>query len=121
MKFLKNKMTSPKGMDELFWGKDMEDVFDWTNKLQMDKEVQELDEEKLFKIAKLNLRRKAQDQYHQLDHIPYDQATLQALINHKYGIYDEDELRLKMDAMREEPRQRVQLYYDRLERLFVKG
>jgi hypothetical protein len=52
-------MTSPKGMDELFWGKDMEDVFDWTKKLQMVKEVQELDEKKLFKIAKHNLRRKA--------------------------------------------------------------
>jgi len=28
IKFSKNRMTSPKGMDELFWGKDMEDVFD---------------------------------------------------------------------------------------------
>ncbi len=52
-------MISPKRMDELFWGKDTEDVFDWTKKLQMAKEVQELDEEKLFKITKLNLRRKA--------------------------------------------------------------
>ncbi len=59
IKFSENKMISPKRMDELFWGKDTEDVFDWTKKLQMAKEVQELDEEKLFKITKLNLRRKA--------------------------------------------------------------
>jgi len=26
-----------------------------------------------------------------------------------------------MDAMRQEPRQKVQLYYDKLDRLFVKG
>jgi hypothetical protein len=29
-------MTNPKGMDKLFWGKDMEDVFDLIDqKLQM--------------------------------------------------------------------------------------
>jgi hypothetical protein len=53
-------MTNPKGMDELFWGKDMEDIFDWTKQLRMVTKVQELDEEKLFKIAKLNLKGKAQ-------------------------------------------------------------
>lgn len=57
-------MTSPKGMDELFWGKDMQDVFDWIEKIQMAKEVQELDEDKLFKIVKVNLRGKAQDCYY---------------------------------------------------------
>jgi hypothetical protein len=25
---LSNRMTSPKGVDELFWGKDMEKIFD---------------------------------------------------------------------------------------------
>lgn len=34
MKFLENKMTSPKGMNEIFWGKDMEDVFNSIKKLQ---------------------------------------------------------------------------------------
>lgn len=52
-------MTSPKGMDELFWGKDMEDDFDWTKRLQMVIKVRELDEDKLFKIAKFNLKGKA--------------------------------------------------------------
>lgn len=54
----KSRMTSPKGMDKAFWGKDMEDVFDWTKRLWMVIEVWELDEEKLFKITKFNLRGK---------------------------------------------------------------
>jgi hypothetical protein len=61
-------------------------------------EVQKLDEEKLFKIAKFNLRGKAWDWYHWIDLAPYDWATLQALLHQKYGVYDEDELRLKMDV-----------------------
>jgi len=54
-------MISPKGMDELFWDKDMEDVFDWTKRLQMATKVRELDEDKFFKIAKLNLKGKARN------------------------------------------------------------
>ncbi len=48
-------------MDELFWGKDLEDVFDWAKRLQATIEVWEYDEEELFKIAKLNLQRKVKD------------------------------------------------------------
>jgi hypothetical protein len=39
----------------------MEDIFDWTKKLHMVVEVKELNEDKLFKIAKLNLKGKARD------------------------------------------------------------
>jgi len=39
----------------------MEDVFDWTKRLQMDVEVKKLEENKLFKIAMFNLKSKAQD------------------------------------------------------------
>jgi hypothetical protein len=39
----------------------------------------------------------------------------------KYGVYDGEELRVKMDAIKQKPRQRVQLYHDKLEHLFVKG
>ncbi len=59
IKFSQNGMTSFKGMDELFWGKDMEDVFDWIKRMWMATKVWELDEEKLFKIVKLNLKGKA--------------------------------------------------------------
>jgi hypothetical protein len=39
----------------------------------------------------------------------------------KYGVHDGEELRVKMDVMKQEPKQQVQSYYDRLEHLFVKG
>ncbi len=39
----------------------------------------------------------------------------------KYNMYDEKYLKVKMDAIRQEPRYHVQNYYDRLECLFVKG
>jgi hypothetical protein len=52
-------MISPKRMDELFWGKGMEDIFDWTKRLQTIVEVKELDGNKLFKIAKFDLKGKA--------------------------------------------------------------
>jgi hypothetical protein len=54
-------MTSPKGLDKLFWGKDMEDTFDLTKRFQMAIKVKELDENKLFKIAKFNLKGKVWD------------------------------------------------------------
>lgn len=44
-------------MDKFFWGKDMEEVFDWTKRFQMVAKVSELNEDKFFKIAKLNLKR----------------------------------------------------------------
>ncbi len=42
-------------MDKLFWGREQEDVTDWAERLTMAAEVQDLNADKLFKIAKLNL------------------------------------------------------------------
>ncbi len=52
-------MTSPQGMDELFWGREYEDVNGWAERLTMATEVRVLNADKLFKIAKLNLKGKA--------------------------------------------------------------
>jgi hypothetical protein len=49
-------MTSPQGLDDLFWGRECEDVIDWAERLTMAAEVRDLTPDKLFKIAKLNLR-----------------------------------------------------------------
>ncbi len=65
-------MNSPKGMDEFFWGKDLEDVFNWVERFQMVVEVQEYDEDKLFKIARINLHNKTKDQYRILNLAPLD-------------------------------------------------
>jgi hypothetical protein len=48
-------MTSLRGMDEFFWGKEFEDVHDWVERLKMATEVRGIDEQKLFEIGKLNL------------------------------------------------------------------
>jgi hypothetical protein len=44
-------MTSPQGMDELFWGKNHYDGNDWAERLIMAAEVRDLNVDKLFKIA----------------------------------------------------------------------
>jgi len=48
-------MTSPQGMDELLWGHNHENVSDWAERLSMAVKVCDLNADKLFKIAKLNL------------------------------------------------------------------
>ncbi len=42
-------------MDELFCGKEFENILDWTKRLEMASEVRGYDEMKLCKIVKLNL------------------------------------------------------------------
>jgi len=58
---LLSRMTSPQGVDDLFWGRDCEDITDWTERLTMAAEVRDLTRDKLFKIAKLNLRGRAKE------------------------------------------------------------
>jgi hypothetical protein len=53
-------------MDELFWGCDHDDVNDWAERLTMAAEVRDLTADKLFKIAKLNLRGRAKEWYRRL-------------------------------------------------------
>lgn len=50
-----------------------------------------------------------------------DWKALQVLLHLKYGVYDEDELKMKMDIVRQKPKEKVQLYYVMLEKPFVKG
>jgi hypothetical protein len=40
---------------------------------------------------------------------------------HKYGNVDADDIRMKMDAIKQEPIKRVQRYFKRLDRLFQRG
>jgi hypothetical protein len=39
----------------------------------------------------------------------------------KYGNIDADDIRMKMDAIKQEPRERVQKYFERVDKLFRKG
>jgi hypothetical protein len=59
-------MTSPLGVDELFWGRDHEDVNDWAQCLILAIEVRDLNDDKLLKIAKLNLHDRAKEWFKKL-------------------------------------------------------
>jgi predicted component of viral defense system (DUF524 family) len=39
----------------------------------------------------------------------------------KYGNIDADDIRMKLDAIKQEPKERVQKYFERLDKLFQKG
>jgi len=46
---------------------------------------------------------------------------LRTLIIQKYEDVDVDDIRMKLDAIKQEPKERVQKYYERLDKLFQKG
>jgi hypothetical protein len=108
-------------MDELFWGRDHEDVNDWAERLTMAAEVRDLNADKLFKIAKLNLRGRAKEWFKRLQPAPADWAELRTLIVQKYGNVDADDIQMRLDAIKQEPKERVQNYFERLDKLFQKG
>ncbi len=114
-------MTSPQGMDELFWGREYENVSDWAERLTMAAEVRDLNVDKLFKIAKLNLRGRAKEWFKRLQPVLADWAELRTLIVQKYGDVDADDIKMKLDAIKQEPKERVQKYFERLDKLFQKG
>jgi hypothetical protein len=108
-------------MDELFWGRHHEDVNDWAERLTMAAEVRDLNADKLFKIAKLNLRGRAKEWFKRLQPVPVDWAELRTLIVQKYRNVDADDIRMKLDAIKQEPKEKVQKYFERLDKLFRKG
>jgi len=86
------KMTSPQGMDGLFWGRDHEDINDWAERLTMAAKVRDLNANKLFKITKLNLRGRAKEWFKRLQPAPADWPELRMLIVQKYGNVDTDDI-----------------------------
>jgi hypothetical protein len=114
-------MTGPQGMDELFWGREYEDVSDWAERFTMATKVRDLNADKLFKIAKLNLRGKAKEWFRRLQLAPADWTELRNLIVQKYGGIDADDIRMKLDAIKQKPKERVQKYFECLDKLFQKG
>jgi len=114
-------MTNPQGLDNLFWGRDYEDVTDWAERLTMAAEVRDLTPDKLFKIAKLNMRGRAKEWFRRLQPAPTDWTELRTLMIQKYGNIDVDDIRMKMDIIKQEPKERVQKYFECLDKMFRKG
>jgi hypothetical protein len=102
-------------MDELFWGRDHEDVNDWAERFTMAAEVRDLSADKLFKIAKLNLRGRVKEWFRRLQPVPADWTELRTLMEQKYRNVDADDIRMKMDAIKQEPKEMVQKYFERLD------
>ncbi len=114
-------MASPQGLDDLFWGREYEDITDWAERLTMAAEVRDLIPDKLFKIAKLNRRGRAKEWFWRLQPAPTDWTELRTLMVQKYGNVDADDIQMKMDAIKQKPKERVQRYFERLDKLFRKG
>jgi hypothetical protein len=75
----------------------------------------------VVKITKLNLRGRAKEWFRKLQPAPTDWAELRTLIVQKYGGIDVDDIRMKMDAIKQEPKERVQKYFEQLDKVFRKG
>jgi replication fork clamp-binding protein CrfC len=84
-------------------------------------EVRDLNVDKLFKITKLNLRGRAKEWFKRLQPAPADWAELRTLIVQKYGDLDADDIRVKLDAIKQKPKERVHKYFERFDKLFQKG
>jgi uncharacterized protein YutE (UPF0331/DUF86 family) len=52
---------------------------------------------------------------------PADWIELRNLIVQKYGNINADDIRMKLDAIKQEPKERVQKYFERLDKLFQRG
>ncbi len=53
--------------------------------------------------------------------MPADLAELRVLIVQKYGHVDDDDIEMKFDAIKQEPKERVQKYFEHLDKLFQRG
>jgi hypothetical protein len=62
--------------------------------------VRDLAPDKLFKIAKLNLRGRAKEWFRRLQPVPADWADLRTLMIQKYGNVDADDIRMKLDVVK---------------------
>jgi hypothetical protein len=102
--------------------KEFEDVIDWIERLEMATKFWNYDEVKLFKIARFNLKGKVKEWYKHIELALIGLGSSKGYHGTKYGVLDPKEIRINFDAIMQEPRQWVQLYYDRLEKLlYYKG
>ncbi|CAK9861042.1 unnamed protein product [Sphagnum jensenii] len=84
-------------------------------------EVRDLNADKLFKIAKLNLRGRAREWFKRLQPPPANLPELRMMIVQKYGNVDADDIQMRLDAIKQEPKERIQKYFEWLDKLFQRG
>ncbi len=70
------------------------------------------DEFKLFKIGKLKVKGKSKDWFKKLTVIPMDWQAMKVAMMLKYGTIDKEEIKDKLDFIKQEPKHKVLAYYD---------
>ncbi len=83
--------------------------------------VRGIDEQKLFKIGRFNLQGKSKDWYKKLATVPTDWPSMKVAMLLKYGMVDKEYIQVKLDQIKQEPKQKVEAYHDKMEKLFIKG
>jgi hypothetical protein len=61
--------------------------------------VKRIDEQKLFKIGRLNLKRKFKEWYKKLGTTPVDYPTMKSAMILKYGMVDKEEVCVKINQI----------------------
>ncbi len=87
-------------MDELFWGQDHEDDNDQAERLTMATKLRDLNANKLFKIAQLNLIGRAKEWFKRLQLALANWVELKILIVQKYGDVDANDIKMQLDAIK---------------------
>ena len=64
---------------------------------------------------------RAKKWFKNLEYKPRNWDDFQYLLKEKYGRMDALEIKLKLDNNRQEERQRMQIYFERLEKQFCRG
>jgi uncharacterized protein YutE (UPF0331/DUF86 family) len=67
------------------------------------------------------LRSKAKEWFRRLQLAPADWVELRTLIVQKYGDVNADDIKMKLDANKQEPKEIVQKYFECFDKLFQRG
>jgi hypothetical protein len=81
-------------------------------------EVGDFNDDKLFKITKLNLCDRFKEWFKKLNPPPIDWTILRTTIVQKFGDVDAYEIRVKLNVIKQEPKKQVEKYFERLDKLF---
>jgi hypothetical protein len=87
--------------------KKFDNVHDWVERLKMSTKVCGIDELKLFKIGRFNLKGKSKDWVKKLTTTPMDWQAMKVAMTLKYDIVNKEEIKAKLDFIKQEPKQRV--------------
>jgi hypothetical protein len=72
-------------------------------------------------MPKLNLHSQAKEWFKKLNPPLTDWTVLKTMIIQKFGDVDANEICVKLDAIKQKPRERVEKYFERLDSLFQRG